>query len=88
MINGMNWDYFPRGTNYSFNFWNQSDDFIIAALDSEMGLLKNMGVKNVAWTTDKQSFELSRIDNLENDFLTRRRNQVETGLGQFEENGS
>ena len=51
-------------------------------------VLKNMGVKNVAWTTDKQSFELSRIDNLENDFLTRRRNQVETGLGQFEENGS
>ena len=51
-------------------------------------VLKNMGVKNVAWTTDKQSFELSRIDNLENDFLTRRRNQVETGLGHFEENGS
>ena len=51
-------------------------------------VLKNMGVKNVAWTTNKQSFELSRIDNLQNDFLTRRRNQVETGLGQFEENGS
>ena len=47
MVNGMNWDYFPRGTNYSFNFWNQSDDFIIAALDSEMGLLKNMGVNTI-----------------------------------------
>ena len=47
MVNGMNWDYFPRGTNYSFDFWNQSDDFIIAALDSEMGLLKNMGVNTI-----------------------------------------
>lgn len=51
-------------------------------------VLKNMGVKNVAWTTNKQSFELSRIDNLQNDFLTRRRNQVETGLAQFQDSGS
>ena len=51
-------------------------------------VLKNMGVKNVAWTTNKQSFELSRIDNLENDFLSRRANQTETGLVQFQENGS
>ena len=54
MINGMNWDYFPRGTNYSFNFWNQSDDFIIAALDSEMGLLKNMGVNTIRTYTGIQ----------------------------------
>ena len=51
-------------------------------------VLKNMGVKNVAWTTNKQSFEMSRIDNLENDFLSRRANQTETGLVQFQENGS
>ena len=44
MINGMNWDYFPIGTNYSYSLWNQSDDVIKAALDAEMGLLKNMGV--------------------------------------------
>ncbi|MGB2153462.1 MAG: glycoside hydrolase family 2 TIM barrel-domain containing protein, partial [Flavobacteriaceae bacterium] len=54
MVNGMNWDYFPRGTNYSFNFWNQSDDFIIAALDSEMGLLKNMGVNTIRTYTGIQ----------------------------------
>ena len=54
MVNGMNWDYFPRGTNYSFDFWNQSDDFIIAALDSEMGLLKNMGVNTIRTYTGIQ----------------------------------
>lgn len=43
-INGMNWDYFPVGTNYAYSLWNQPDDIIRAALDSEMPLLKNMGV--------------------------------------------
>lgn len=43
-INGMNWDYFPIGTNYSYSLWSQSDDVIKAALDYEMPLLKNMGV--------------------------------------------
>lgn len=47
MINGMNWDYFPVGTNYSYSLWNQSDDFIKQALDSEMGLLKNMNVNAI-----------------------------------------
>ena len=42
---GVNWDYFPIGTtNPSYNFWGQPDDFIKAALDAEMSLLKNMGV--------------------------------------------
>jgi hypothetical protein len=45
MINGMNWDYIPIGTNtVNANLWNKSDDFIKAALDSEMSLLKNMNV--------------------------------------------
>jgi len=43
-INGMNWDYIPIGTNYNYSLWKQSDDLIIAALDNEMSLLKNMGV--------------------------------------------
>lgn len=47
MINGMNWDYFPIGTNYSYSLWNQSDDFIRQALDDEMGLLQNMGVNSI-----------------------------------------
>ena len=47
MINGMNWDYVPIGTNYSYDFWSNSDDFIKSALDAEMGLLKNMGVNAI-----------------------------------------
>ena len=47
MINGMNWDYFPIGTNYSYSLWQQSDDFIKAALDAEMPMLKNMGVNAI-----------------------------------------
>lgn len=47
IINGMNWDYFPIGTNYSYSLWNQSDDFIRQALDDEMGLLQNMGVNSI-----------------------------------------
>jgi hypothetical protein len=47
MINGMNWDYFPIGTNYNFSLWNESDQFIKAALDDEMSLLKNMGVNAI-----------------------------------------
>ncbi|MEM1339935.1 MAG: glycoside hydrolase family 2 TIM barrel-domain containing protein [Bacteroidota bacterium] len=45
MMNGMNWDYIPIGTNtVNANFWTKSDDIIKAGLDTEMSLLKNMGV--------------------------------------------
>lgn len=47
MINGMNWDYFPIGTNYNFSLWQQPDTFIKTALDDEMSLLKNMGVNTI-----------------------------------------
>jgi hypothetical protein len=47
MINGMNWDYFPIGTNYTYSLWQQPDDFIKAALDAEMPMLKNMGVNAI-----------------------------------------
>lgn len=47
MINGMNWDYFPIGTNFNYSLWRQSEDVIKDALDAEMGLLKNMGVNVV-----------------------------------------
>ena len=46
-INGMNWDYFPIGTNYNYSLWKQSDEVIISALDNEMSLLKNMGVNAI-----------------------------------------
>jgi hypothetical protein len=47
IINGMNWDYFPIGTNFNYSLWNQPPDFIQKALDREMGLLKNMGVNAI-----------------------------------------
>ncbi|MEN8878757.1 MAG: glycoside hydrolase family 2 TIM barrel-domain containing protein [Polaribacter sp.] len=47
MINGMNWDYIPIGTNYSYSLWSQSDEFIKKALDREMTLLKDMGVNSI-----------------------------------------
>ena len=54
MINGMNWDYVPIGTNYNYSLWKQSDDVIKAALDAEMGLLKNMGVNVIRQYTGVQ----------------------------------
>lgn len=54
MINGMNWDYFPIGTNFSYSLWNQPDDIIRAALDAEMSLLKNMGVNVIRQYTGVQ----------------------------------
>jgi hypothetical protein len=47
IINGMNWDYFPVGTNYSYSLWDQPDHIIKAALDDEMPLLSNMGVNSI-----------------------------------------
>ncbi len=44
MVFGMNWDYFPIGTNYNYSIWKQPDDVIEAALAREMPLLKAMGV--------------------------------------------
>lgn len=54
MINGMNWDYFPIGTNFNYSLWNQSDDVIKAALDAEMSLLKSMGVNAIRMYTGVQ----------------------------------
>ncbi len=54
MVNGMNWDYFPIGTNFNYSLWKQSDDIVKAALDEEMSLLKNMGVNAVRIYTGVQ----------------------------------
>ena len=47
IINGMNWDYYPIGTNYTYILWEQPEDIIKRALDDEMSLLKNMGVNTI-----------------------------------------
>lgn len=47
IINGMNWDYYPIGTNYTYILWEQPENVVKGALDDEMGLLKNMGVNTI-----------------------------------------
>lgn len=47
MIKGMNWDYYPIGTNYTYSLWVQPEEVILAALDNEMSLLKNMGINTI-----------------------------------------
>jgi hypothetical protein len=47
MINGMNWDYAPIGTNFNYSLWKQPDNIVQKALDDEMALLKNMGVNTI-----------------------------------------
>ncbi len=48
MVNGMNWDYVPIGSTITDpGIWNKSDDIIMAALDAEMSMLKNMGVNAI-----------------------------------------
>ncbi|MFK7782987.1 glycosidase [Psychroserpens sp.] len=48
MINGINWDYVPIGTDVTnANFYEQTDEIIKAGLDNEMGLLQNMNVNVV-----------------------------------------
>lgn len=46
-VNGMNWDYYPIGTNYKFIFWDQPDEFILKVLDDEMSAMKAMGVNSI-----------------------------------------
>ena len=47
MVFGMNWGYMPIGQNYSYDFWGRSDAFIVAALDREMSLMRDMGVNTI-----------------------------------------
>src|SRR6056297_3755457 len=46
-INGMVWSYTPRGENYSYNLWGESDEFIRKVLDYDFGLMRAGGVNTV-----------------------------------------
>ena len=54
-------------------------------------VLKNMGIKNVAWTTTKQTVEIARIDDIYTEYLTRPCTMfgadAQTGLDNFGEQG-
>ena len=53
MINGMNWDMIPIGKDaVNTNFWNKTDELIIAGLESEMSLLKEMNVNAIRHYSD------------------------------------
>ncbi len=62
IINGMNWDYVPIGTDVvDADFWNKPDEIIRAALDEEMALLRNMGVNTIRAYTGIQPKWISYI---------------------------
>lgn len=46
-IKGINWDYFPIGTNYEYSLWNQADPVIVQVLEDEMSLLHDMGANAI-----------------------------------------
>ena len=58
---GMNWDYFPIGTNYEYSLWDEPDSIIQLALDREMVLLKEMGVNAIRQYTGVPSHWIQYI---------------------------
>jgi hypothetical protein len=46
-IKGVVWGYSPRGQNYTYNLWGETDDFIRKVLDYEMGLMKAAGINTI-----------------------------------------
>lgn len=46
-VRGMNWDYFPVGTNYAYSLWEQEDEIIEEALEREMTMLRRAGVNAI-----------------------------------------
>ena len=46
-IKGVVWGYTPRGQNYTYNLFGQSDDQIRKILDYEFGLMAKMGVNTI-----------------------------------------
>jgi beta-galactosidase len=46
-IKGVVWSYTPRGENYSYNLWGESDEFIRKVLDYDFGLMRKAGVNTI-----------------------------------------
>ena len=46
-IKGVVWSYSPRGQNYTYNLWGESDDFIRKVLDYEMELMTAAGINTI-----------------------------------------
>lgn len=46
-VKGMVWSYTPIGETYTYDLWSKSDDFIQRMIDTDMPLLKAMGVNTI-----------------------------------------
>ena len=46
-IKGVVWGYSPRGQNYTYNLWGESDDYIRKVLDYEFGLMKAANINAI-----------------------------------------
>ena len=46
-VKGMVWGYSPRGENYNYNLWGQSDEFIKKVLEHDFGMMKKAGVNAI-----------------------------------------
>ena len=46
-VKGMVWGYSPRGQNYTYNLWGESDDYIRKVLDYDFGLMKAAGINAI-----------------------------------------
>lgn len=47
LIKGMNWGSIPVGENYAYDLWTKPDSFIKDVLDTEMSMMKSMGVNAI-----------------------------------------
>jgi len=47
MVLGMNWGYVPIGTNYSFDLWGKSDEYVLRVIEREMPLLQALGINAI-----------------------------------------
>lgn len=47
LIKGMNWGAIPVGENYAYDLWSKPDSFITEVLDTEMAMMKSMGVNAI-----------------------------------------
>ena len=46
-VKGVVWGYSPRGQNYTYNLWGESDEFIRKVLDYDFGLMRDAGINAI-----------------------------------------
>jgi len=51
-VKGIVWGYSPRGKNYSYNLWGESDEFIKKVLEQDFTLLKDANVNAIRAFSD------------------------------------